>query len=197
LVRIEVCFALLIIPTQPTELATLAIDQHASVFGRRCFVKIAAALVAIRVMNFKAIYLLQLLFAAVVIVLWFLRRPGKCTGCGARLAVKNGFCQECGKAADGHHFSSQNQTTNPKRPSKLARYQAICYVLAIVILIPSIGLLPFDSGIKFLLGLSVVVGGLVWLSLALKRDAACRSCGQVTFGAYCSHCGNGKNGIHR
>ena len=145
-------------------------------------------------MDLTGLYILQMVVAVVAIMAWFLSRPGKCAGCGARLAVKSGFCQKCGNATEPHRFSSLSQLANREISTKSAGRRPILFVLAVLILIPGIGALPIDSGNKFLLGLSVAVGGLVWVSIALKRAAACRSCGEVTYGSYCSRCGNVRRG---
>jgi recombinational DNA repair protein RecR len=145
-------------------------------------------------MNSTSLYLLQMVIAVVTITAWLLRRPGKCSGCGARLAVKNGCCQKCGKATDGHRLSSLSQPANRGTSTKSAGFGPILYVLAVLLSIPGIGALPIASGNKFLLGLGVIVGGLVWVLIALKRDATCRSCGELTYGSYCSQCGNARRG---
>lgn len=142
-------------------------------------------------MNSTTLYLAQFVFAGIMIILWFIGRPRKCATCGMRLAVKKGFCQGCGKVTDGYRIPTQNQTTNQQRTSKSAGRLPLIYISAVLVLVPSIGFMPLDSGIKFSLGLTVVVGGLIWVLLAIKRGAACRSCGKVTHGSYCSHCGSG------
>lgn len=138
-----------------------------------------------------------MIVAATAITAWFLGRPGQCASCGVRLAVKKRFCHECGKATDGHRFSSLNHMVNRERPSKSAGRLPVLYVLTVLILAPSMGYLPFESGVKCLLGLSVVVGGLVWVLLTFKRSAACRSRGEVPYGSHCSHGGSGGNDAPR
>jgi hypothetical protein len=143
-------------------------------------------------MNSTSLYILQMVVAVVAIIAWFFGRPGKCSGCGARLALKSGFCQACGKSTDDHRFSSLSQPENRETSTKSVGHRPMLYVLAVLILIPSIGALPIDSGNKFLLGLSVVVVGLVWVSIALKRAVACHSCGEAAHGSYCSSCGRAR-----
>ena len=147
-------------------------------------------------MNLKSLYILQASIAVASIIMWFVGRPGKCANCGARLAVKHGFCQKCGKAADGRIGTSSNRSVNLEESNQTAGRKPIFYFLAVLVLIPGISALPLDSGTQLLLGLSVTIGGLVWVLLALKRAAACWACNELTYGKFCSHCGSERTNAH-
>ena len=150
--------------------------------------------------NSTTLYPLQtvVVVAATAIIAWFLGRPGQCASCGVRLAMKKGFCHEREKKrrtniVSPHSITWQIEKGRASRPGVCL----CCTFCTALILVPSMGYLPFESGVKWLLGLSVVVGGLIWVLLTFKRSAACRSRGEVPYGSHCSHGGSGGNDAPR
>ena len=128
------------------------------------------------------------LFNVAIIVIWFVRRPGTCVQCDARLSRTSGFCQVCGGSAPG-----SPQALRPKISPRLTerrRYQLVAiFALFVVASLGLVTVLPLSSGLQMGVGFGLVLVAYVAILLVLRNAATCPACSEITDGKYCAKCG--------
>ncbi|MDP3165199.1 MAG: hypothetical protein Q8N06_07055 [Hydrogenophaga sp.] len=130
-----------------------------------------------------------IVFNLIFLVVWFLRRPEKCVGCGTRLSQTGGFCQACGKPPS-HAAQTPNIPTSP-RLTQTRRVQLVAlFALFTATSVGLLAVLPLSSRLQMGLGLALVLVAYVAILLVLRKAATCPTCENVTDGKYCVKCGH-------
>lgn len=133
---------------------------------------------------------LAVLIGVLQIYMWFRNRPGKCSECGVRLMEKDGWCHRCGGKPDT--LKPRSDFAYPERSLSLRTKWAVAGYcggsLALLVLMPWGRI---NSAVAMVLCVTLILGGMVWVMRVIARDRACRACGQMVHGRYCSRCGHG------
>lgn len=135
----------------------------------------------------KIAAVLSILANLVFLVTWFVRRPGKCTACETRLAVRNGYCQACGQPPV--HGKRNIGALSPPSTRNAVLGALLVYVSVVVATVVAIAAGVLPSGLKASIGLVVVIGGLVVGFLYAGRRSKCVVCDAQVHGKHCSQCG--------
>lgn len=130
---------------------------------------------------------LSILGNVVFLVTWFVRRPKKCTACGTRLAIRNGYCQACGQPpVDGKRNMGAMAPSSTRNAVLGALF---VYAAVVVTTMVAISTRVLPSGLNAVVGLVVVIGGLVVGLLYAGHKTKCAACGAQAHGKHCSQCG--------
>lgn len=123
------------------------------------------------------------------IYMWFRNKPGKCSECGVRLIEKNGWCHRCGGKPNTlkprSDFTNRERALSPRTKWAVAGYCGAS--LALLVLMPWGRV---NSAFAMILCVTLILGGMVWVIRLIMRDQACKICGQMVHGQYCSRCGH-------